>query len=118
MENPGKILEKPTENPFVVAFNKGIQNQAGKGIQNLTRNEIQNLAGNGVQNQAGNGIQNQTGNYTYNRRGNIGSLAENHIQQSDQFEINTDIEQVEKRGVRFNPKVEGRLITFENVNEK
>ena len=102
MENPGKILEKPTENPFVVAFNKGIQNQAGKGIQNL----------------AGNGIQNQAGNYTYNPRGNLGSLAENKIQQSDQFEINTDIEQVEKTRVRFNPNVEGRLIAFENVSEK
>ena len=102
MENPRKIVEKATQNPFVVAFNKGIQNQTGKGIQNLT----------------GNGIQNQTGNYTYNPRGNLGSLAENHIRQSDQFEINTDIEQVEKRGVRFNPNVEGRLITFENVNEK
>ena len=102
MENPGKILEKPTENPFVVAFNKGIQNQAGKGIQNL----------------AGNGIQNQAGNYTYNPRGNLGSLAENKIQQSDQFEINTDIVKVEKSRVRFNPNVKGHLIAFENVNEK
>ena len=102
MENPRKILEKPTQNPYVVAFNKGIQNQAGKGIQNLT----------------GNGIQNQTGNYTYNPRGNLGSLANNQIQQSDQFEINTDIGQVEKRRVRFNPNVEGHLIAFENVNEK
>ena len=110
MENPRKILEKPTQNPYVVAFNKGIQNQAGKGIQNLT--------GNGIQNQTGNGIQNQTGNYTYNPRGNLGSLAENKIQQSDQFDINTDIGQVEKRRVRFNPNVEGHLIAFENVNEK
>ena len=102
MENPGKILEKPTENSFVVAFNKGIQNQAGKGIQNL----------------AGNGIQNQAGNYTYNPRGNLGSLADNQIQQSDQFEINTDIGKVEKRRVRFNPNGEGHLIAFENVNEK
>ena len=102
MENPTKILEKPTQNPYVVAFKKGIQNQAGKGIQNLT----------------GNGIQNQTGNYTYNPRGNLGSLAENKIQQSDQFDINTDIGQVEKRRVRFNPNVEGHLIAFENVNEK
>ena len=67
MENPRKILEKATQNPFVVAFNKGIQNQTGKGIQNLT--------GKGIQNQTGNGIQNQTGNYTYNPRGNLGSLA-------------------------------------------
>mgnify|MGYP001395969145 CR=1 FL=1 len=29
-----------------------------------------------------------------------------------------DIEQVEKTRVRFNPNVEGRLIAFENVNEK
>ena len=102
VENPRKILEKPTQNPYVVAFNKGIQNQAGKGIQKLT----------------GNGIQNQTGNYTYNPRGNLGSLAENKIQQSDQFDINTDIGQVEKRRVRLNPNVEGHLIAFENVNEK
>ena len=102
MENLRKILEKPTQNRYVVAYNKGIQNQAGKGIQNLT----------------GNGIQNQTGNYTYNPRGNLGSLANNQIQQSDQFEINTDIGQVEKRRVRFNPNVEGHLIAFENVNEK
>ena len=88
MENPTKTLEK---NPFVV---KGIQNQAG------------------------NGIQNQAGNYTYNPRGNLGSLAENKIQQSDQFEINTDIGQVEKRRVRFNPNSEGHIIAFENVNEK
>ena len=64
------------------------------------------------------GIQNQAGNYTYNPRGNLGSLAENKIQQSDQFEINTDIDQVEKRRVRFNPNVEGHHIAFENVNEK
>ena len=86
MENPRKILENPTQNPFVVAFNKGIQNQAG--------------------------------NCTYNPRGNIGSLAENQNQQSGQFEINTDIEQVEKTRVRFNPNLAGHLIAFENVSEK
>ena len=112
MENPKKILENPTQNPFVVAFNKGIQNQAGNGIQNLAGNGIQNLTGNGIQKQTGNG------NYTYNPRGNLGSLAENQIQQSDQFEINTDIELVENRRVRFNPNVKGQLIAFENVNEK
>ena len=64
------------------------------------------------------GIQNQAGNYTYNPRGNIGSLAENQNQQSGQFEINTDIEQVEKTRVRFNPNLAGHLIAFENVSEK
>ena len=91
---PRKNMENPTKtlekNPFVV---KGIQNEAGKGILN------------------------QAGNYTYNPRGNVGSLAENQIQ-SDQFEINTDSEQVEKRRVRFNPNAEGHIIAFENVNEK
>ena len=76
------------------------------------RLSLLNLTGNGIQKQTGNG------NYTYNPRGNLGSLADNQIQQSDQFEINTDIGQVEKRRVRFNPNLEGHLIAFENVNEK
>ena len=103
VENPRKIVEKDEiQNPFLVAFHKGIQKQTG----------------NGISTHAVTGIQNHTGNDIYDLRWNSGLVTEIQIHQSDQFEINTDIGQVEKRRVRFNPNVEGHLIAFENVNEK